>query len=488
MDEREPDSRSWPHNGPLDERRQASANEEPIARIGLRLAAWYAIVFVITSLAIVLLTYRLLAASLEERDQQLVISTLREYSQRYADGGLRSLADAVEIEQRSGRQERMFVRVVRGPSETLLLSAPYAWNDFDVSRLRGRGELEELLSESGTARLEVASTRLADGTLLQVGKSSENREALLARYRTVLAIISLVIVFVALAGGAIVTRSTLRPIRQLITAVRGIVRTGRIDARVPVRADRDAIDELSALFNEMLDRITTLIRGMEHALDNVAHDLRTPMTRLRGVAERALQSDDVQAQREALVTSLEESERILAMLDTLMDISEAETGTMRLDVTAVPVAALVREVVELYEDIAEDKHIEVSTDVETDLTVPADAKRLRQALANLVDNAIKYTPSGRVEIRARREGSVVRLDVTDTGIGIAPHDLPHVWERLYRGDQSRAERGLGLGLSLVRAIAIAHGGTVEVSAEPGRGSTFTVRLPADRQIASITRM
>ena len=145
---------------------------------------------------------------------------------------------------------------------------------------------------------------------------------LLARYRTVLAIISLVIVAVALAGSAIVTRSTLQPIRQLITAVRGIVRTGRIDARVPVREERDAIDELSALFNEMLDRIPTLIRGMEHALDNVAHDLRTPMTRLRGVAERALQSNDAQAHREALVTSLEESERILAMLDTLMDISK----------------------------------------------------------------------------------------------------------------------------------------------------------------------
>ena len=327
-----------------------------------------------------------------ERDQQLVVSTLREYSQRYAEGGLNSLAEAVDIEQRSGRQERLFVRVVRGQSETFFLSAPDAFNDFDVSRLRGLSGLEQILSQSGTARLEVASARLTDGTLLQVGKSTENREALLARFRYVLTIVSLVIVAVGLAGGAIVTRSTLQPIRQLITAVRDIIRTGRINARVPVRPERDAIDELSALFNEMLDRITTLIRGMEHALDNVAHDLRTPMTRLRGVAERALQSDDVQAQREALVTSLEESERILAMLDTLMDISEAETGTMRLEMSDVAVASLVEEVVELYENVAEDKHIEVSTNVESGLTVPADARRLRQVLANLVDNAIKYTP------------------------------------------------------------------------------------------------
>jgi heavy metal sensor kinase len=458
---------------------------EPSGRLGLRLASWYAVVFVVTSLAIVLLTYRLLEASLIERDQQLVISTLREYSQRYAEGGLRSLAEAVDIQQRSGRQERLFVRVVRGQSETLFLSAPYAFNDFDVSPMRGLSGLEQILSQSGSARLEVASARLADGTLLQVGKSTENREALLARFRYVLAIVSLVIVATGLAGGVIVTRSTLQPIRQLIAAVRGIIRTGQIDARVPVRSERDAIDELSALFNEMLDRITTLIRGMEHALDNVAHDLRTPMTRLRGVAERALQSNDVQAHREALVTSLEESERILAMLDTLMDISEAETGTMRLEISDVPVAALVAQVVDLYEDVAEEKHIEVATDVEADLTVPADPRRLRQVLANLVDNAIKYTPpGGRVTVSARRESPNVRFEVADSGVGIAAHDLPHIWDRLYRGDQSRAERGLGLGLSLVRAIVAAHGGTVDATAEPGRGSTFIVNIPvSSRSVA-----
>lgn len=468
------------------------AGRPPTGRFGLRIAAWYAVVFVLTSLAIALLTYWLLAGSLEERDRQIVVSTLQEYSQRYADGGLGALADAVEIEQRSGRQEKLFVRVVRGAAETLFLSAPYAWSDFDVSRLRGLSELEQVISQSGTARLEVASARFPDGTLLQVGKSSESREALLSRFRRVFATIALVIVAIGLAGGAIVTRSTLQPIRRLTSAVHDIIRTGRVDARVPVKPERDAIDtidELSALFNEMLDRISTLIRGMRHALDNVAHDLRTPMTRLRGVAERALQSNDAGTHREALITSLEESDRILARLDSLMDISEAETGTMRLEVTDVPVPAIVSEAIELYADIAEEKHVDLSSNVEPGLTVPADANRLRQALANLVDNAIKYTPpGGRVVVRARRDGDVVRVDVADTGGGVAPHDLPHIWDRLYRGDQSRAERGLGLGLSLVRAIVVAHGGGVDAATGPDGGSTFTIRLPVTREIASIARV
>ena len=454
--------------------------DEPTGRIGLRLASWYAAVFVATSLAIMVLTYVLLAQSLAQRDREIVLSTLREYSQRYAEGGLPAVARAVEVQQRSGRQEPLFVRVVRGRAETLLLSLPPEWTEEDVNRLAASGDLwEQVFSESGQARLEVASARLPGGTLLQVGKSSEIREALLDRFRTVLAIVGLVIVAFGLAGGAIVTRSTLQPIRRLIGAVRDIIRTGNMDSRVPVHASRDAIDELSVLFNEMLERITTLIRGMEHALDNVAHDLRTPMTRLQGIAERALQSDDLEVQRRALATCVEESGRILSMLDTLMDISEAETGTMRLDRSEVALDALVREVTSLYEEVAEARQIEVTSSVAPGLTVPADPRRLRQVLANLVDNALKYTPpGGRVNVVARQEDQSVRIDVTDTGAGISAQDLPRIWERLYRGDQSRAERGLGLGLSLVRAIVAAHGGTVEVTSDPGRGSTFTVRLPA----------
>jgi signal transduction histidine kinase len=446
------------------------------------LAFWYAVVFVASSLAIILLTYTLLASSLAERDRQIVAATLREYSARYAQGGLPALARAVDIEQRSGRHERLFVRVVRAGSETLFASMPPEWSDFDVSSLAGRSGLWQQ-AQSGTraARLEVASARLADGTLLQVGKSTESREELLDRFRTIVALVSVAIVLTGLAGGILVTRRTLEPIHRLIAAVSGISRTGNTETRVPIGADRDAIDELSALFNEMLDRISALIEAMGSALDNVAHDLRTPMTRLRGVAERALATGHPQAQREALSTCLEESERILAMLDTLMDISEAETGTMRLAVAEVPLATLVQEVVSVYEDVAEEKRIEIRTKVDEGLTVIGDRDRLRQVLANLIDNAVKYTPAGGgVTVSARGdgpEGRDVLIEVADTGPGLAAHDLPRIWERLYRGDQSRATRGLGLGLSLVRAIVRAHGGTSDVTSEPGRGATFTVRLP-----------
>lgn len=202
---------------------------EPTGRIGLRLASWYAAVFVATSLAVMVLTYILLASSLAQRDREIVLATLREYSQRYTEGGLPSLTRAVEAE-RSGRQEPLFVRVVRGGSELLLLSLPPAWTEADVSRLAASGDLwEQVFSESGRGRLEVASTRLPGGTLLQVGKSSEIREALLDRFRTVLAIVGLVIVALGLAAGAVVTRSTLQPIRRLIGAVREIIRTGKTD-------------------------------------------------------------------------------------------------------------------------------------------------------------------------------------------------------------------------------------------------------------------
>jgi len=444
---------------------------------GLRIALWYATLFVFGAIAIVFLTYYLTKVSLEQRDRQILQGKLGDYVGAYARGGINTLAATVRAEQQAA-PERLFVRVVNRGVEAIVLSSPNGWDPTTI---------------------ETAAVALPDGTLVQVGKSSEAREDLLARFRAALGLVTLLVVVIALSGGWLVTQSAVTPIRRLTATVRRIIRTGRTDARVPVedtaegRGSSDAIGELIELFNLMLDRIEGVVAAMRGALDNVSHDLRTPLTRLRGTAELALASPaDVERYRDALALCVEESDRVLVMLNTLMDISEAESGAMRLRREPVRLAEIVERAVDLYRDVAESKGIDLvvsgfsrTSDAagEFDVTVSGDRLRLEQVAANLIDNAVKYTPAGgRVEICVRREDGRAVLQVRDTGPGIPADELPRIWTRLFRGDASRAERGLGLGLSLVKAIVEAHGGTVAVESEPGKGSTFTVSLPNESLI------
>jgi signal transduction histidine kinase len=435
----------------------SSAADRPYT-FGLRIALWYAALFVLGSTAIVFLTYLLTSISLTQRDHQIIESKLGEYTAAYARGGIDGLADTVRAEQQAA-PERLFVRIVTRRSEAVVLSNPEGWDP---------------------AKLETGELRLPDGTMVQVGKSTDARDDLLARFRAALGLVTLTIVLIALTGGWLATQTALSPIRRLTLAVRRIIRTGRTDQRVAAAGTGDALDELTVLFNAMLDKIEGLVAAMRGSLDNVSHDLRTPLTRLRGTAEMALAGrPDLDRYREALADCLEESDRVLVMLNTLMDISEAESGAMLLQRERVALAAVVARALDLYRDVAETKQLSLEVHTDPDVTVDGDRTRLEQVAANLIDNAIKYTPpEGRVDISVRRDADRALLTIRDSGIGIPPDELPRIWERLFRGDTSRTERGLGLGLSLVKAIVEAHGGTVSVTSEVGGGSTFTVSLPS----------
>jgi signal transduction histidine kinase len=442
---------------------------------------------------VLLVAYLLLSWSLQQRDRDIVLTTLTRYAAALQAGGLRALDVAIAADRAAGRYEPLLVRVVTPGGAAVHLSGPEEWIRFDLSQLEAPSLLDDGWGEVSVPgrreRLAVASRFVGGSTLLQVGRSTQLQDELLSRFRRAVLLLFAFVVVVAVTGGRALTGSALQPLRELTTTIRSILEGGTTAARVPVRRVEDEIDELGLLVNRMLDRIDALISGMRGSLDHVAHDLRTPVTRLRATAETALRSArSIEECREALADCVEESERVMTMLDALMDLAEAETGTMALRVEPVDVAEVARDAADLYGDVADQKGVELTTAIPGKAEIHADRNRLAQAIANLLDNAVKYTPArGTVSLTVDTHDAGAIVTVADTGIGIPADELPRIWERLYRGDRSRSERGLGLGLSLVKAIAEAHGGTVSVESAPGQGSRFMLHLPA-RPPANMTHM
>lgn len=453
--------------------------------LALRLTLWYAGIFAATSILGFALVYFLIFSIVRAREDRELREDLGEYVTLLEEGGIDRVQAELAQEAQDPRAMEGFFRLGAADGRE--------WTAVGCTPPEGRATPEILAELAGGEDLVWRTLELpgrehgfravygtiGPGTVLGIGKSLEEDNDLVAAFLNGFLLTLAAIIALGVPIGWFMARQALGGVGDVTRAAREIA-DGALDRRVTVHSRGDELDLLAQTFNTMLDRIQALIHGMREMTDSLAHDIRSPLARIRASAEMALASAGSPAEFESLAaTASEECERLMQMIDATLDIAEAESGTIRLTPAEIDLAAVVHDACDVFRTIAEDKRILLSVEAARPVRVLGDLQMLQRVIANLLDNALKYTPEGgAVKILLTGEGDRVRLSLADTGIGISAEELPRIFQRFYRCDRSRSDRGNGLGLSLALAFVRAHGGDIAVESTPGAGSVFTVTLPA----------
>jgi signal transduction histidine kinase len=451
-----------------------------------RLAALYMVLFAASVLTLLAFIYFSTANFVERQTEETIDAEITGLQEQYRQHGLLGLIAAINTRSASERNEPTLylladprLRRIAGNISGWPQTAPIkpGWVHFSVALTRGGSTV----TYDALASVFVLS---GDYRLL-VGRDLRDAVVFRARVEQTLFFAALLTLALGLVGGLLMTRNVLRRIEAVNRTSASIIQ-GDFSERVPVTGSGDEFDQLAANLNAMLDQIERLMAGMRQVTDNIAHDLRTPLSRLRARLEvTLLERPDANRYAEALADTIVEADHLLGTFNALLSIAEAEAGARRDNMAVVELDEIARSVADLYEPVAEERGLRLILEIASPMPVRGDRHLLSQAIANLLDNALKYTPEGDVTLTVRRTDGNVLLEIADHGPGVPPNHRERVFDRFYRLENSRSTPGNGLGLSLVRAVAKLHGGDIRLE-DNGPGLKAVLLLPAVRERALVS--
>ncbi len=442
-----------------------------------RLSLTYLALFSAAAIVAIAYIYWNTTVLLSRQLNQTIDAELKGLAEQYRAGGLEQLVRTVAERSATSGNSLYLVADSEGRRLAGNLSAvsPELWNSLGpvefVYRRPAAGGVENRLAFANVFRLP-------SGYRLIVGRDIEDRRELARMVRSAMLWGLGVMALFCIGGGYWVSRKLLARIDAVSATTRTIME-GDLTGRLPTNGSGDELDRLSGSLNLMLARIEQLMAGLREVSDNIAHDLKTPLNRLRNRVEAALREPYGEpVYREALERTIEEADGLIKTFNALLSIARLEAGAGGENRETLDVSALLRDVAELYEPVAEERGLVLKAETETPIFIRADRQLLGQAIANLIDNAIKYGTSEaaqrdagalpEVEVSAKVKGSTAEVLVTDRGPGVPASDRERVLGRFVRLEASRSEPGSGLGLSLVAAVARLHGGTLRLEDnEPG---------------------
>ena len=456
--------------------------------LAFRLTLWYAILFTVSLGISFTVIYFLLAFEFKERADRDLEKQISHFAAMLAIKDIDTVKEAAVIETKASGEKEVFIRMLAPDGEIFLSSSMSYWRDLKVNPkairrlLEGDRAVLETISLTKSGReVRIIYSFIGPGIIMQFGQSMASNKRFLGALVRIFMVTMMVLFILAVVIGWGLSKRALAGVAA-VTLTAGRISSDSLQERVVVeKRHGDEIDRLAAAFNTMLDRIEHLVTGMREMSDNIAHDLKSPITRIRGLSEVTLTTGATTLEYENMAAdTIEECDRLLDMINTMLMISRTEAGVGNICLEKIDMATLVKEACELFSPTAEDRQISLSYDSAGPCLLRGDLKMIQRMISNLMDNAIKYTgKGGHVKVGVlQEEDKNITIKITDTGSGISEADLPLIFNRFFRCDESRSLPGTGLGLSLARAVARGHGGDIQVISRKGKGSTFSVVLPA----------